>query len=39
MYDMNEFTTALTALYNLLYGRWTMLGPARQVRIGLEVKS
>jgi hypothetical protein len=38
VYDMNEFTTALTALYNLFYGRWTVLGPARQVRIGLEVK-
>jgi len=38
VYDMNEFTTALDALYGLFYGRWTMLGPARQVRVGLEVE-
>ncbi len=38
VYDLEEFGTALAALYELLYGRWTMLGPARQVRFGVEVR-
>ncbi len=38
VYDVEEFTAALNALYELFYGRWTMLGPTRQVRVGMEVR-
>jgi hypothetical protein len=37
-YSVQEFSRALDALYELFFGRWTMLGPARQVRIGVEVR-
>jgi hypothetical protein len=38
VYDVEEFTAALNALYDLFSGRWTMLGASRQVRLGLEVR-
>jgi hypothetical protein len=38
IYDTEEFTRALDAMYELFYGRWTMLGRSREVRIGVEVR-
>lgn len=32
-----EFRSAVDAVYDLLYGRWTLLGASRQIRVGLDV--
>jgi hypothetical protein len=38
VYDVEEFTAGLNALYELFYGRSTLLGPGRQIRMGVEVR-
>lgn len=38
VYDVEEFTAGLNALYELFYGRSTLLGAGRQIRMGVEVQ-
>lgn len=37
-YDEDEARSALGAMYDLLFGQWTLLGPPRHARVGLEVR-
>jgi hypothetical protein len=37
-YDEQEIRTALDAMYDLFFGRWTRLGPPRHLRVGVEIR-
>lgn len=37
-YDEQEIRTALDAMYDLFFGPWTLQGPPRHLRVGVEIR-